>query len=149
MATKTLIRSSAAAAALLAAALPASHAGPASPEARVTTAGATTTAHPPASGSRVGYAPFVLSPTELGEHRIAVVMPTQTWQAYNFRDDDGDGHPDTWYAGWKTKTARLVRPFLNRGVPPHWTRYDAPFVRWLVQTHRHVDYLSDAELRDV
>ena len=27
----------------------------------------------------------------LGEHRVAVVMPTQTWQAYNFRDDDGDG----------------------------------------------------------
>jgi hypothetical protein len=102
-----------------------------------------------ASGSRVGYAPFVLRPTQLGEHRVAVVMPTQTWQAYNFRDDNGDGQPDTWYAGWKTKTARLVRPFLNRGVPPHWTRYDAPFVRWLVRTHRNVDYLSDAELRDV
>jgi hypothetical protein len=102
-----------------------------------------------AAGSRVGYAPFVLRPTRLGEHRIAVVMPTQTWQAYNFRDDDGDGRPDTWYAGWRTNTARLVRAFLNRGVPPHWTRYDAPFVRWLVQTHRDVDFLSDAELRDV
>jgi hypothetical protein len=34
-------------------------------------------------------------------------------------------------------------------VPPHWAHYDAPFVRWLVQTHRHVDYLSDAELRNV
>jgi hypothetical protein len=102
-----------------------------------------------AAGSRVGYAPFVLRPTQLGEHRIAVVMPTQTWQAYNFRDDNGDGQADTWYAGWKTNTARLVRPFLNRGVPPHWNRYDAPFVRWLVQTHRDVDYLSDAELRGV
>jgi hypothetical protein len=100
-----------------------------------------------AAGSRVGYAPFVLRPAHLGEHRIAVVMPTQTWQAYNFRDDNGDGHPDTWYAGWKTHTARLVRPFLDRGVPPHWKQYDAPFVRWLVQTHRDVDYLSDADLR--
>jgi hypothetical protein len=102
-----------------------------------------------APGSRVGYAPFVLAPSRLGEHRIAVVMPTQTWQAYNFRDDNGDGHADTWYAGWKTHTARLVRPFLDRGVPPHWSHYDAPFVRWLVQTHRDVDFLSDAELRTV
>ncbi len=102
-----------------------------------------------APGSRVGYAPFVLAPRTLGEHRIAVVMPTQTWQAYNFRDDDGDGHPDTWYAGWKKLQARLIRPFLDRGVPPHWKRYDAPFVRWLTQTHRAVDYLSDAELRHV
>ena len=102
-----------------------------------------------APGGRLGYAPFVLAPRTLGEHRIAVVMPTQTWQAYNFRDDDGDGHPDTWYAGWKTNKARLVRAFLNRGVPPHWKQYDAPFVRWLVQTHRDVDYLSDADLRAV
>lgn len=102
-----------------------------------------------APGSRVGYAPFVLAPRRLGEHRIAVVMPTETWQAYNFRDDNGDGQPDTWYAGWKKMQARLIRPFLDRGVPPHWKQYDAPFVRWLVQTHRNVDYLSDAELRNV
>jgi hypothetical protein len=102
-----------------------------------------------APGNRVGYAPFVLAPRTLGEHRIAVVMPTQTWQAYNFRDDDGDGHPDTWYAGWKTHQARLIRAFLNRGVPPHWAHYDAPFVRWLVRMHPAVDYLSDADLRSV
>src|SRR6266516_3902626 len=101
-----------------------------------------------AAGSRIGYAPFILRPQRLGEHRVAVVMPTQTWQAYNFRDDDGDGHPDTWYAGWKRPyTARLIRPFLDRGVPPHWKQYDAPFVRWLVHTGRNVDYLSDADLR--
>ncbi len=35
---------------------------------------------------------------------------------------------DTWYAG--SKTARLARPFLNRGVPPHFKYYDAPFLRW-------------------
>ena len=102
-----------------------------------------------APGARVGYAPFVLAPRHLGEHRIAVVMPTQTWQAYNFRDNNGDGQPDTWYAGWKKLQARLIRPFLDRGVPPHWKQYDAPYVRWLVQTHRNVDYLSDAELRSV
>jgi hypothetical protein len=101
------------------------------------------------AGERVGYAPFVLRPARLGEHRVAVVMPTQTWQAYNLRDDDGDGKGDTWYAGWKRLTARLIRPFLNRGVPPHWKYYDAPFVRWLAATHRDVDVLSDAELRSV
>ena len=102
-----------------------------------------------ASGARIGYAPFILHPTRLGEHRIAVVLPTETWQAYNFRDDDGDGHPDTWYAGWKTHTARLVRAFLDRGVPPHWKQYDAPFVRWLTATQRDVDYLADEDLRRV
>jgi hypothetical protein len=101
------------------------------------------------SGDRTGYAPFILSPRVLGEHRVAVVMPTETWQAYNFRDDDGNGTSDTWYAGWHTHHARLFRPFLNRGVPPHWKQYDAPFVRWLAHTGRNVDYLSDAELRTV
>jgi hypothetical protein len=101
------------------------------------------------SGTRVGYAPFVLRPVRLGEHRVAVVLPTQTWQAYNFRDDDGDGEPDTWYGMHGKRTAKLARPFLNRGVPPHWKDYDAPFVGWLGQAHEDVDYLSDADLRTV
>jgi len=99
-------------------------------------------------GNRVGYAPFVLRPRLLGEHRIAVVIPTQTWQAYNFRDDNGDGRADTWYT-WRTSHARLIRAFLDRGVPPHWDRYDAPFIRWITHSQWKVDYLSDAELRDV
>ena len=69
-----------------------------------------------ASGDRVGFAPFVLRPSRLGEHRIAIVLPTLTWQAYNFRDDDADGDADSWYA--QGTTARLGRPFENRGVPP-------------------------------
>ncbi len=101
------------------------------------------------SGDRVGFAPFILRPTRLGEHRIAVVLPTETWQAYNFRDDNGDGTPDTWYYFHGYRTAQLIRPFLDRGVPPHWKYYEAPFVRWLVNTGRNVDYLSDAELRRV
>jgi len=99
-------------------------------------------------GRRVGYATFVLRPRRFGEHRIAVVIPTQTWQAYNFRDDDGDGHADTWYT-WRTSHARLIRAFLDRGVPPHWDRYDAPFIRWITHSRWQVDYLSDAELRAV
>jgi len=98
------------------------------------------------SGARIGYAPFVLRPRRLGEHPVAIVLPTQTWQAYNFRDDNGDGQPDTWYAGGST--ARLARPFLNRGVPPHFKYYDAPFLRWALQTGHHADYLSDADLNN-
>ena len=66
---------------------------------------------------RVGYAPFVLRPRRRGHRRIAMVLPTQTWQAYNLRDDDGDGRADAWYAR-DGATVRLSRPFVNRGVPP-------------------------------
>ncbi len=66
---------------------------------------------------RVGYAPFVVSPTTPGSSRVAVVMPTKTWQAYNYYDDDHDGYGDTWYATAGHTTARLDRPHLNRGVP--------------------------------
>ena len=44
-----------------------------------------------APGGRVGYAPFVLRPRRLGASRVAVVLPTNTWQAYNFRDVGGNG----------------------------------------------------------
>jgi hypothetical protein len=99
-----------------------------------------------AAGGRLGYAPFVLQPRRLGEHRVAVVLSTMTWQAYNFRDDDDDGTPDTWYGDPTTNTARLGRPYENRGVPRHYRVYDQPFLRWLIATGRDVDYLSDRGL---
>ncbi len=102
-----------------------------------------------ASGGRVGFAPFVLRPRRLGEHRVAVVMPTQSWQAYNFRDENHDHVGDTWYADWHRHTARLGRAFLNRGVPTRYKYYDEPFLRWLTATGKQVDYLSDAELKRV
>jgi N,N-dimethylformamidase len=97
-----------------------------------------------APGDRIGYATFVLRPNRLGQHPVAIVMPTQTWQAYNFRDDDHDGVPNTWYAGGST--ARLSRPFLNRGVPPHYKYYDHRFMAWVNLTRDGADYLSDADL---
>ena len=100
-----------------------------------------------APGGRVGYAPFVLRPEHLGEHRVAVVMPTQTWQAYNHRDDNGDGRADTWYACACQHSARLGRPFLDRGTPPHFKYYEIPFLRWLSRSHPDVDIISDAELK--
>ena len=38
------------------------------------------------------------------------------------------------------------RPYLNRGVPYHFRRYDLPFLHWLARTNRDVDVLSDADL---
>jgi hypothetical protein len=102
-----------------------------------------------AAGGEVGYAPFVLRPRRLGEHRIAIVLPTLTWQAYNFRDDDGDGTKDTWYADRTRNTARIARPFENRGTPRHYSRYEEPFLRWLSATDRQVDYLSSRDMRFV
>jgi hypothetical protein len=101
-----------------------------------------------AAGRKIGYAPFVLRPHSLGENSIAVVFSTMTWQAYNFHDDDGDGVPDTWYQDQNNRslTARLNRPYENRGVIPHYKHYEQPFVRWLVANHPDVDYFADADL---
>ena len=99
------------------------------------------------AGKRVGFAPFVLRPRRLGEHRVAEVLPTLSWQAYNLRDDDGDGEGDTWYVNQQTKhTARLYRPYLDRGVPPNYKYYDEPFLRWLTRTEREVDYLAQSDV---
>ena len=99
-----------------------------------------------ASDGRLGFAPFVLRPRRLGEHPIAVVLPTLTWQAYNLRDDNGDGKGDSWYADWSHKTANLGRPFLSRGVPFGFRAYDLPFLHWLAWHDHPVDVLSDADL---
>jgi hypothetical protein len=99
-----------------------------------------------AGDGRAGYAPFVVRPRELGEHRVAVVLPTLTWQAYNLRDMDGDGEGDSWYASWGHKTVLLGRPYLNRGVPNYFRQYDLPFLHWLSWTRRGVDYLSQSDL---
>jgi hypothetical protein len=101
------------------------------------------------SGGKVGYATFVLRPRVLGQHRVAIVFPTQTWQAYNTRDDDRDGKPDTWYGNWGHQWARLARPYQDRGTPHHYRSYEEPLLRWLISTNKQVDYLSDRELKTV
>jgi hypothetical protein len=95
---------------------------------------------------RVGFAPFVVRPRQLGEHDVAVVLPTLTWQAYNLRDEDDDGTGDSWYARWEEKTVRLGRPYLSRGVPFNFRRYDLPFLMWLTRTGKRVDVLSQSDL---
>jgi N,N-dimethylformamidase beta subunit-like, C-terminal len=102
-----------------------------------------------APDGRVGYAPFVLAPRRLGEHRVAVVMPTNTWAAYNRLDADGNGLGDTWYEDEAVAAVDMTRPYLDRGVPPHFGHYDFGFLRWLVLHGKAVDILSQRELEQV
>ena len=103
-----------------------------------------------ANDGRIGYAPFIVRPTTLGERsRVAVVMPTNTWQAYNFRDGNGNGWGDTWYAKGAQSTARLGRMYIRRGVPPQWRKYDVDFIRWLQSTGKQPDFLTETDLESI
>jgi len=99
-----------------------------------------------AGDERLGFAPFVVGPRRLGTSRVAVVMPTFTWQAYNIRDDDGDGVGNSWYADRFDNVVRLDRAFLNRGVPFRFAEYDLRFLHWLARHHKQVDFLTDGSL---
>jgi hypothetical protein len=98
-----------------------------------------------APDGRVGFAPLVVAPRHLGAHRVAIVLPTLTWQAYNFRDGDHDGVADTWYASPEVRSVRLGRAFLDRGVP-YGFRFHLGFLNWLKWTGRSVDVLSQWDL---
>ncbi len=98
-----------------------------------------------ADDGRVGFAPFIVRSGRLGTSRTAVVLPTHTWQAYNFYDADGDGFGDTWYARGSPPVV-LDRPYTSRGVPPHFRTYDLPFLRWLTRTAKDVEFLAEDDL---
>ncbi|MEO5575732.1 MAG: N,N-dimethylformamidase beta subunit family domain-containing protein [Gaiellaceae bacterium] len=103
-----------------------------------------------ANDGRIGFAPFVIRPTTFGERsRVAVVMPTNTWQAYNFRDGDGNGWGDTWYAKGAQSTAALGRMYVRRGVPPQWRKYDVGFLRWLHATGKQPEILTETDLESI
>ena len=99
-----------------------------------------------AADGRVGYAPFIVRPRALGKHRVAVVLATQTWQAYNFADENGDGWGDSWYVSGRDRSVDLTRPFLDFGVPFRFSDWDLTFLTWLQQTGKQVDFLSDQDL---
>ncbi|MFL5920669.1 MAG: N,N-dimethylformamidase beta subunit family domain-containing protein [Gaiellaceae bacterium] len=102
-----------------------------------------------ASDRRVGYAPLILRPRSLGEHRVAVVLSTNTWQAYNFDDVNGDGWGDSWYVGGASPSVDLRRPYLDFGVPVRFRDWDLSFISWLNRTGKTVDFLSDDDLERV
>jgi len=100
-------------------------------------------------GRAITYAPFVVRPHVWGEHRIAVVLPTYSWQAYNFYDADHDGRGDSWYDDANRHDVVLTRPFAGDGKPPHYRTQQRGFLRFLVHTGRQADYLTDQDLDQV
>jgi len=102
-----------------------------------------------ADDGRVGYAPFILRPRRLGTERVAVVLATNTWQAYNFHDADGDGWGDSWYVSDRLRSIDLTRPYLDFGVPFRFRDWDLTFIAWVNRTEKRVEYLSDDDLEAV
>ena len=101
-----------------------------------------------AGDGRVGYAPLILRPRALGQHRVAVVLSTNTWQAYNYFDGNGDGWGDSWYVGPAgTRAVDLRRPYLDFGIPLQFRDWDLSFISWLERTGKQVDFLSDDDLQ--
>ncbi len=98
------------------------------------------------SDGRVGYAPFVLRPARLGTYRVAVVLPTNTWQAYNLLDVNGDGVGDSWYADPSIHVVDLRRPYVDHGVPRWYGSYNSGFVHWLAHSGYAAEILSDDDL---
>jgi N,N-dimethylformamidase beta subunit-like protein len=99
-----------------------------------------------AADGRVGYAPLIVRPRLLGLHRVAVVLATQTWQAYNFADANGDGWGDSWYVSGRNRSVDLTRAFLDFGLPFRFHDWDLTFLTWLQQTGKQVDFLSDEDV---
>jgi len=97
---------------------------------------------------RIGYAPFVVRPRVLGLNRIAVVLSTNTWQAYNFDDANGDGWGDSWYVNGAFRTVDIQRPYLDYGVPYRFRDFDAGIIGWLA-SRGSLDYLTDLDLEHV
>ena len=97
---------------------------------------------------RVGYAPFVVRPPVLGTSRIAVVLPTNTWQAYNFADADGDGWGDSWYVNGSFRRVDIGRPYNDSGIPLRFRDFDSAIIAWL-SARGNVDFLTDLDLEHV
>ena len=84
-----------------------------------------------------------------GRSRVAVVLPTYSWQAYNFYDVNRDGRGDSWYVDPRRHNVLLGRPFAGNGKPPHYRTQQRGFLRFLVHTGKQADYLTDEDLEQV
>jgi N,N-dimethylformamidase beta subunit-like, C-terminal len=74
------------------------------------------------------------------------VLSTNTWQAYNFEDADGDGWGDSWYVSGRIRSVDLTRPFLDFGVPFRFGDWDLTVIAWMAATAKRVEFLSDHDL---
>jgi hypothetical protein len=101
------------------------------------------------AGRSAVFAPFVLRPDAWGHSRVAVVVPTYSWQAYNFFDANGDRRGDSWYVDPRRHSVLLGRPFAGSGKPPHYRTQQRGFLRFLEHTGRQADYLTDEDLDQV
>jgi hypothetical protein len=100
-------------------------------------------------GKTAIYAPFVLQPDVWGRSRVAVVLPTYSWQAYNFYDVNRDGRGDSWYVDQRRQHVQLGRPYAYDGKPPHYRTQQRGFLRFLEHAGHQADYLSDEDLEKV
>jgi hypothetical protein len=103
------------------------------------------TARLESDAGHLGFAPIVVPPLT-PQHRVAVVLSTTTWQAYNFYDRNGDGFGDTWYSLWAQRRIDLTRPHLRRGVPYRFRSYDLGFLHWLASRGHSVDVYADEDI---
>ena|SRR5436190_8545150 len=102
-----------------------------------------------AADGRAGYAPLILRPRRLGEHRVAVVLATNTWQADNLADANGDGWGDSWEVSGSIPRVDQRRAYLGGGLPYRFRDWDLPFVSWLSRTGKQVDWFSDDDLAGI
>jgi hypothetical protein len=92
----------------------------------------------------VGYAPLIVKAAQ-PTNRVAVIVPDQTWYAYDFYDGDHDGFPDSWYYPGGPDVVQLTRPFDHSGVPWLFGREAWPFLRWLRLHNVQADFLAEAD----
>ena len=74
------------------------------------------------------------------------MLPTTTWQAYNYYDRNGDGFGDTWYSLFSHKRIDLNRPHLRKGVPERFRSYEVQFLHWLASRGHAVDTYGDEDI---
>ena len=102
-----------------------------------------------AADGRTGYAPLILRPRRLGEHRVAVVLATNTWQADNLADTNGDGWGDSWEVSRAVPRVDLRRAYLGGGLPYRFRDWDLPFISWLSRTGKQADWFSDDDFAGI
>ena len=75
-----------------------------------------------------------------------MIIPTNTWQAYNFYDADGDGWGDTWYAGGTPARRAATRPTASAVFRPASGATTSASSAGSTGTSSTPDFLADDDL---